>query len=42
MICSAFPAGIEFMFTELAELPEGPPDFEKVAEICGKHGISFD
>ncbi len=41
MITSAFPAGIEFMFQELAELPEGPPDFEKVAAICAKQGISF-
>lgn len=41
MITSAFPAGIEIMFRELADLPPGPPDFEKVAEICGNHGISF-
>ena len=41
IITSAFPAGIEFMFNELANLPAGPPDFEKVAEICGNHGISF-
>ncbi|MBU2906573.1 MULTISPECIES: cupin domain-containing protein [Arenibacter] len=41
MITSAFPAGIEFMFQELAELPEGPPDFEKVAQICAKQGITF-
>lgn len=41
MITSAFPAGIEIMFGELAGLPEGPPDFEKVIEICGRYGISF-
>ncbi len=41
MITSAFPAGIEHMFKELAELPSGPPDFEKVTKICEKHGISF-
>lgn len=41
MITSAFPAGIEHMFAELAALPEGPPDFEKVAEICGRQGIQF-
>lgn len=41
MITSAFPAGIEVMFKELADLPPGPPDFEKVAKICGNHGISF-
>ena len=41
MITSAFPAGIEFMFQELAQLPEGPPNFDKVAEICSRQGISF-
>ncbi len=41
MITTAFPAGIEFMFQELAQLPAGPPDFEKVAEICGRQGITF-
>jgi quercetin dioxygenase-like cupin family protein len=41
MITSAFPAGIEKMFEELSNLPEGPPDFEKVASICGNHGVSF-
>ncbi|MGB5420306.1 cupin domain-containing protein [Algibacter sp.] len=41
MITSAFPAGIENMFKELAKLPAGPPDFEKVSEICAKHGINF-
>ncbi|UBM60763.1 cupin domain-containing protein [Marinilongibacter aquaticus] len=41
MITSAFPAGIETMFRELAALPAGPPDFEKVAKICGNHGITF-
>ncbi|WP_228236262.1 cupin domain-containing protein [Allomuricauda sp. M10] len=41
MIASAFPAGIEIMFEELATLPAGPPDFAKVAEICAKQGISF-
>ncbi len=41
MITSAFPAGIETMFYELAELPAGPPDLARVAEICGRYGISF-
>ena len=40
-ILSAFPAGIELMFEELGELPPGPPNFEKVAEICSRFGISF-
>ncbi|MFW5700788.1 MAG: cupin domain-containing protein [Cyclobacteriaceae bacterium] len=41
MITSAFPAGIEKMFKELSDLPPGPPDFEKVSQICGNYGISF-
>ena len=41
MITSAFPAGIEVMFNELAQLPSGPPDLKKVGEICGNYGISF-
>ncbi|NKI31590.1 quercetin 2,3-dioxygenase [Croceivirga thetidis] len=40
-ILSAFPAGIELMFEELGNLPPGKPDFAKVAEICGAHGITF-
>ncbi len=38
---SAFPAGIEFMFRELGELPPGPPDMARVVEICGRYGIKF-
>lgn len=38
---SVFPAGIEHMFEELAQLPAGPPDLEKVAQICGEYGIRF-
>ncbi len=41
LIVSAFPGGIEIMFRELADLPPGPPDFEKVSKICGKYGITF-
>jgi len=41
MITSSFPSGIEHMFEELAELPAGPPDFEKVTEICGRYGVKF-
>lgn len=41
MITSALPAGIEHMFKELAKLPAGPSNFEKVSKICAKHGISF-
>ncbi len=36
-----FPAGLETMFEELSKLPAGPPDFPKVAEICGRFGIKF-
>lgn len=36
-----FPAGVELMFEELNKLPPGPPDFKKVAEICGRFGIEF-
>jgi quercetin dioxygenase-like cupin family protein len=35
------PAGIENMFRKLAELPAGPPDMEKVRQICGEYGITF-
>lgn len=41
MITSALPAGIEYMFEELAQLPAGPPDFKKVTEICGRYGVKF-
>ena len=41
VMLSVFPSGIENMFEELAALPPGPPDFEKVAEICGKYQIQF-
>jgi len=40
-LLSIFPSGIEMMFKELTELPAGPPNFEKVAEICGKYNIKF-
>ena len=37
-----FPAGIENMFEELAQLPtDAPPDFAKVTEICGKYDVKF-
>tara|TARA_R110000744_G_scaffold306138_1_gene414448 strand:- start:6988 stop:7149 length:162 start_codon:yes stop_codon:yes gene_type:complete len=29
------------MFKELAKLPVGRPDFEKLSEIYATHGISF-
>lgn len=41
VILSVFPSGIEDMFEELGALPPGPPDFPKVAEICGRYGVRF-
>lgn len=38
---SIFPAGLENMFEELAQLPLGPPDLEKVGAICGKYNVKF-
>lgn len=38
---SIFPAGLENMFQELARFPPGPPNFEKVTEICEKYNIQF-
>lgn len=38
---SIFPAGLEKMFEELSQLPEGPPDLEKVGKICGKYKLRF-
>ncbi len=36
-----FPAGMENMFEELAQLPAGPPDLALIAEICGRYGVEF-
>ncbi|MFD2586758.1 MULTISPECIES: cupin domain-containing protein [Flavobacteriaceae] len=41
MATSAFPAGMELMFEELDALPDGPPDLERVAQICANYGIRF-
>lgn len=38
---SIFPAGLEGMFSELAQLPPGPPDMEKVVGICAKYNLKF-
>lgn len=37
----AIPGDVEGMFQELAKWPPGPPDMEKLAELCGRHGIRF-
>lgn len=36
-----FPSGLENMFEELSALPAGPPDFPKVAQVCGQYGVHF-
>ena len=36
-----YPSGMEDMFTQLSQLPAGPPDFAKVAAICKGFGIEF-
>lgn len=41
VMLSVFPAGLENMFYELAELPEGAPDFKLVSKICKKYNIRF-
>lgn len=38
---SIFPSGLEDMFKELSELPAGPPDMQKVSEICGRYKLKF-
>lgn len=38
---SFFPAGMEDMFEELSQLPPGPPDMEKLAEVTGRYGVKF-
>lgn len=40
-VVTIIPSGIEEMFEALAALPPGPPDFEKVTEICARQGITF-
>jgi quercetin dioxygenase-like cupin family protein len=41
VMLSMFPAGLELMFDELAQLPAGPPDMEKLAAICANYNIQF-
>lgn len=38
---SIIPAGLEKMFGELDQLSAGPPDLERVSEICGRYGVTF-
>ncbi len=41
MLVSVYPAGMEFMFEKLDELPKGKPDFSKIASISAEFGIQF-
>ncbi|WP_299336254.1 cupin domain-containing protein [uncultured Psychroserpens sp.] len=41
VMLSIFPAGLENMFYEMAQLPEGPPDLKVVSQICEKYNIRF-
>jgi quercetin dioxygenase-like cupin family protein len=41
LLFTVSPPNLEPMFAELSALPPGPPDFSKIAEICGRYGISF-
>jgi quercetin dioxygenase-like cupin family protein len=40
-LLSVFPAGAEKMWQELNDLPAGPPDMQRVVEICARHGVKF-
>jgi quercetin dioxygenase-like cupin family protein len=40
-LLGAYPAGVEKMFRRLSELPPGPPNMEKITEICAEYGIYF-
>jgi quercetin dioxygenase-like cupin family protein len=41
MRVTLMPGGAEHMFVELADLPPGPPDMKKVAQIAGRYDITF-
>ncbi|MDZ4831205.1 MAG: hypothetical protein SGJ09_13540 [Phycisphaerae bacterium] len=41
LLKAATPSSREKMFEELNTLPPGPPDFAKVAEMCGRYGVTF-
>ena len=41
LLLTVAPAGLEPMFAALAALPDGPPDLERVAAVCGRHAVSF-
>jgi mannose-6-phosphate isomerase-like protein (cupin superfamily) len=41
VILRELPAGNKKIFKELSKLHEGPPDFQVIAEICGRYGINF-
>lgn len=41
MMLSVSPKSLVPMFEQLSQLPPGPPDPAKVAQICGQYNISF-
>lgn len=41
VMLSIFPSGLEDMFNEITNLPEGPPDFKKITTICNRYNIQF-
>ena len=40
-LLSVYPAGVEKMFRTISELPSGPPDTERIKQICAAYGIYF-
>ena len=40
-LLSVFPAGVEGMWQELSDMPAGPPDMQRVMEICASYGVRF-
>jgi quercetin dioxygenase-like cupin family protein len=41
MVVTLTPGGAEQMFVELAALPPGPPDMQRVTQIAGRYDITF-
>jgi quercetin dioxygenase-like cupin family protein len=41
VLVSTIPAGIEYMFRELAQFPEEPSNMNEVVRICAKFGVFF-
>lgn len=41
MLVMIQPAGSEILFEEIAAMPPGPPDIDKLTEICLRYGIQL-